>query len=167
MRLNCLRAPGGVAYGATNWQERFVRPQSEWPTRPHTSPPLTVLTEFFNVRQIAGDPRRRWFQSANEDLIVWYASDGSILGFQLCYDRPGTERALTWFKGEGYSHRKVDDGENVGLSHKRTPILVADGIFDSSTILTRFLADSKLLPAGVVAFVSAKLHEYPGHDKDN
>jgi len=46
-----------------------------------------MLTESANVRQFKGEPRRRWFQSQTEDLIVWYADDGSILGFQLCYDR--------------------------------------------------------------------------------
>ena len=88
-----------------------------------------MLTELTHVSQRQGEPKRRWFQSPDEDLIVWYAQDGSILGFQLCYDIRRGERALTWLSGRGYSHERVDDGEVVGLGHKRTPVLVPDGAF--------------------------------------
>jgi hypothetical protein len=124
-----------------------------------------MLTESADVRQLKGEPRRRWFQSDTEDLIVWYAPDGSILGFQLCYDRKGAERALTWMEGKGYSHLKVDDGESVGLAHKRTPILVPDGAFDATALLNRFLTSSKALPDDVIAFVSARLRDYPRHER--
>ena len=121
---------------------------------------LTTLTELADVQQHPGRPRRRWFRSSNEDLIVWYADNGSIVGFQLCYDRKHTERALTWKKDRGYSHDRVDDGEAVGLAHKRTPILVADGEFDASVVLERFLEAARAVPRDIVDFVSARLREY-------
>ena len=123
---------------------------------------MDAFTELADVAQISREPRRRWFRSPNEDLIVWFDSDDSILGFQLCYDRQGTERALSWKAGRGYSHEKVDDGEAVGLAHKRTPILVADGVFDSKVVLERFLAAAHGVPRDIVTFVSGKLGEYPG-----
>jgi hypothetical protein len=127
---------------------------------------LDALTEVSDVRQIAREPRRRWFRSSNEDLIIWYTNDDSILGFQLCYDRQGTERALSWRVERGYSHEKVDDGEAVGFAHKQTPILVPDGVFDSQGVLERFLAAANSLPRDIVAFVSAKLREYSTSGKD-
>jgi len=69
-------------------------------------------------------------------------------------------------EGKGYSHLKVDDGENVGLAHKRTPILRPDGVFDATALLQRFVASSATLPPDVIAFVSAKLRDYPSHAKD-
>jgi hypothetical protein len=38
------------------------------------------------------------------DLIVWYEPDGGVHGFQLCYDKPGRERALTWTLVDGFRH---------------------------------------------------------------
>jgi hypothetical protein len=123
-----------------------------------------VLTEFANVTQRRGEPRRRWFRSPDEDLIVWYDGDGSLWGFQLCYDRNNRERALTWTKDKGYSHLKVDDGEVEPLTAKRTPILVPDGVFDSKSALERFLAISKSVPEDVVRLVVEKLEGYGEKD---
>ena len=84
-----------------------------------------MLTELVKVQQRPGEPQRQWFQSRDEDLIVWFAGDGSVLGFQLCYDRSSTEKAFIWMRGKGFSHDKVDDGEGGGgMTYKRTPILV-------------------------------------------
>ena len=127
---------------------------------------MSELTELADVQQHPGRPRRRWFRSSTEDLIVWYADDGSIFGFQLCYDRARTERALTWRKGKGYSHDRVDDGESVGLAHKQTPILVSDGVFNAEAVLERFLAASNAIPRDIVDFVTAKLKEYSRSGKD-
>jgi hypothetical protein len=127
---------------------------------------LNTLAELADVQQDSRGPRRRWFRSSNEDLIVWYAADDSIVGFQFCYDRKQTERALTWMKGTGYAHETVDDGEAVGLAHKRTPILIADGVFDNNTVLERFLAIADVVPRDIVDFVAAKLKEYSPSGRD-
>jgi len=84
-----------------------------------------MLTELEKVPQHGGR-RRRWFRSAKQELIVWFSEDDSMWGFQLCYDLDKQEKALTWTQDQGFSHERVDDGEDVGLRHKRTPILVID-----------------------------------------
>ena len=121
---------------------------------------MDVLTEFANVRQRPGEPRRRWFQSSAEDLIVWYEGDGTFWGFQLCYDRNNMERALTWTKESGYSHLRVDDGEFEGLTMKRTAVLVPDGVFQAKDVLERFLSVSGELPKEIVQLVVDKIREY-------
>ena len=125
---------------------------------------LGVLREFANVRQRPGEPRRRWFHSPEEDLIVWYETDGSLWGFQLCYDRKNLERALTWTKEKGYSHLKVDDGEIEPLTVKRTAILVPDGIFDAKGVLERFLSVSESLPEDIVELVVERIRAYDEED---
>ena len=62
-----------------------------------------MLTESRRVRQIKNEPRRRWFSDDYFDLIVWLGNGHEIIGFQLCYDKFGIERALSWKKGEGYA----------------------------------------------------------------
>ena len=119
-----------------------------------------MLIEHSGVKQIKGQRPRRWFRSEDEELIVWYAEDGSIFGFQLCYDRQKFERALTWLPQSVFSHNRVDDGEGVGLAYKRSPILVADGVFDAVAMLRRFIEISNTLPKDVLEFVAEKLREY-------
>ena len=123
-----------------------------------------MLAEYSNVKRSPGERPRRWFHSSDEDLIVWYADDGSIFGFQLCYDRRNSERALTWLPQSGFSHDRVDDGEGPGLVYKRTPVLVPDGAFDASAMLPRFIKISGSLPQDVIDFVSGKLREYAERD---
>ena len=119
-----------------------------------------MLRELSDVRQIEGGRRRRWFQSDDEDLIVWYAEDDSIDGFQLCYDRRGHERALTWMRGQGFSHNRIDAGEGSALRYKRSPVLTADGRFDADSMVRRFTEISAALPPEVSEFVSGKLAAY-------
>ena len=121
-----------------------------------------MLTEYRKVSQYPNERHRRWFQSPDEDLIVWFDADGSIYGFQLCYDRLKTEKALTWTRDEGYSHLKVDDGETTPLEFKRTPILMADGVFDADSVLARFLDISSALPTDIRMLVGDRIREYPG-----
>ena len=56
---------------------------------------MRTLTEIPEVRQIPDEPRRRWFRSDDLDLIVWCDESGAPTSFQLCYDKPRSEHALT------------------------------------------------------------------------
>jgi hypothetical protein len=44
-------------------------------------------------------------------LIVWYDEVNLPVGFQLCYGKEKSERALTWNAPAKYNHMAVDDGE--------------------------------------------------------
>ena len=118
-----------------------------------------MLTEFTDVRQVEGEGPRRWFFNEYFDLIVWYQSDGGFDGFQLCYDKPGKERALTWNWNHGYRHNKIDDGEAPN-NVKMTPILVQDGLFDSESVTQRFERESENIPEEIRGFVLGKLEEF-------
>lgn len=120
-----------------------------------------MLKEIRAVRQIQGEPKRRWFTSAAMDLVVWCDDGGMPIGFQLCYDKGRAERALSWSRSAGYSHMAVDDGEgNTGLRYKSTPILLADGELDKMRLRGIFMANSAQLPPQIAAFVSDKIGEY-------
>lgn len=119
-----------------------------------------MLKENPDVRQIPGDPPRRWFSDDFFDLIVWFAPDGSISGFQLCYDTEFKPRALTWMKEGGYRHDGVDDGDDPVGGHKSSPILVQDGAFDREDIGARFSAESEALPPEIREKVLEKIREY-------
>ncbi|MDQ7778101.1 MAG: hypothetical protein RDV41_00120 [Planctomycetota bacterium] len=119
-----------------------------------------MLAEVTKVRQIPGEPERRWFSDDLYDLFVWFSKEGTIVGFQLCYDKGHKEKALTWTSDRGFSHLKVDSGD-VGWS-RMTPILVPDGVFDTGRVLAEFKRVSRNIEAGIADFVIARLGEYGG-----
>lgn len=112
-----------------------------------------MLRELKNVRQIAGEPRRRWFEDEYFDLILWLEKDDSVWGFQLCYDREHKPRALTWTKKNGYTHAGIDDGENTFGAAKGSPVLVEDGRFDTDAVAKRFEKAAADMPHSLAAFV--------------
>jgi hypothetical protein len=120
-----------------------------------------MLKELTQVRQVNGEPQRRWFSSDTMDLIVWYGDASQPTAFQFCYDKGGAEKALTWRRESGFSHTGVDDGEGKSrLSYKETPILVANGKFDGERVERLFLDHGQLVPAEVRQFVTARLEEH-------
>ena len=120
-----------------------------------------MLRELANVRQVEGEPRRRWFSDERLDLVVWQDPGGEIIGFQLCYDKQRGEHALTWMAGLGFSHERVDNGENRPGRYKAAPILVEDGTFNMEEVAPDFLAHSESLEKGLRDFIYKKLLEYP------
>ena len=118
-----------------------------------------MFIETPNVRQIKGDPKRRWFTAEGLELIVWLGEKDSIVGFQLCYDTPRKPKALTWDQKKGFLHTGVDDGDDKGW-HKPTPVLVPDGQFDKIAIGKRFAEARESLPKETADFVSSKISEY-------
>jgi hypothetical protein len=119
-----------------------------------------MLKEIPKVRQIAGEPRRRWFDDKYFDLIVWFEEDDSVWGFQLCYDREHKPRALTWTRRYGYKHTGIDNGEHAPGASKASPVLVEDGLFDAAGIGERFKAAAAEMPADIVTFVAEKLRGF-------
>lgn len=120
-----------------------------------------MLKEYTHVRQIQGESQRRWFSDDYFDLIVWLDDDTTIVGFQLCYDVAKTQRAVTWQQGKGFTHHKIDDGENRPGKVKASPVLVPDGLFDSSTIAARFEAAAQEIDPAIADFVLEILRTYP------
>jgi hypothetical protein len=119
-----------------------------------------MLKEAKNIRQVPGDPPRRWFDDEYFDLIVWLEKDGSVWGFQLCYDRGYAPRAMTWTKEKGYTHSGIDDGEGNGGAHKESPILVQDGLFDPRGIGAKLAAAAGELPPEMLAFILLKIKDF-------
>ena len=117
-----------------------------------------MLRELRNVRQEPGDSFRRWFTDENLEIVVWYAPDNSIFGFQICYDLRSQPRALTWTLKRGFSHAAIDEGDDKPTSN-RTPMLVPNSHYDAAKLRESFLASSGSLPAKEKAFIEGKLAE--------
>jgi hypothetical protein len=120
-----------------------------------------MLAEIEKTRQIPGEPLRRWFSDEKIDLIVWYSSQGAIIGFQLCYREWPQERALTWLSGRGFAHNRIDDGERRPDRHKMTPILLPDGDFEKQPVLKSFERRSQTIDPSIARIVITAIRAYP------
>lgn len=123
-----------------------------------------MLMELQHVRQIEGEPERRWFMDEFFDLIVWIASDQSIAGFQLCYDKEHTPNALTWRRESGFQHQSIDDGEARPSRLKMSPVLTplqspAQNKLPKD-VLDIFRNACQGIDRMIAAFVYIKLTEY-------
>jgi hypothetical protein len=124
---------------------------------------MCKLIEFEQVRQIPGEPRRRWFTCEDIELLVWCDDSESPIGFQLCYNNGPQSYALTWNRDCGFSHKIIDDGEQRPGKHKAAPILVADAPASATFISKRFVQVSAGLPVELTEFVAKKLGEAAAH----
>ena len=112
------------------------------------------------VKQISGEPHKRWFEDNYFDLLVWENESGQIVEFQLYYDKLHYQRSLIWNEQTGYLHSKVDDGETQPGKYKSTPILIDDGVFDFVTIAEKFTNNSRDIDPKVSNFVINKIKNY-------
>ena len=115
-----------------------------------------MLKEIKKVRQIPGEPARRWFNCHEMDLVVWHEA-GTLTGFQLCYDKSNHEKALSWKADTGLVHEKVDNGESGDGHYKATPILIKNGLFDLKKVRAAFEKNSELIDEDVKEFVFKNL----------
>ena len=120
-----------------------------------------MLYEVINIKQVKGEPRRRWFVDDYFDLIVWIDKGNSISGFQLCYNKYKKNHALTWHKASGYMHNRIDDGENKPGKYKSIPILVNNGQFNKNKIAELFKKASFKLEDKIAGIVYEKIIQYP------
>ncbi len=104
-----------------------------------------MLNEIPHVTQYESGQHRRWFQDEFFDLYTWESYDGDLKGFQLCYGKDGTQRALRWSPDKGYRHEGVDAPEDKP-GRAMSAIFVADGVFDHNRIAARFDENATELP---------------------
>lgn len=118
-----------------------------------------MLREIVPVRQVSGEPRRRWFMSVDLELITWHEASGALIGFQLCYNRQSDEHAITWRHDCGFVHDSVDSGESEPDAN-RTPVLLADGAFDAARVSEFFHEASAALEADLRDQILDRLASY-------
>lgn len=118
-----------------------------------------MLREVKAVSQKPGEPNRRWFSSASMDLFVWVNENDEVVSYQLTYDKPHTEKALTWKKCEGFLHFDVDDGSRPG-KHPGSPLLKRDGKINAFKVVALLKKNSADLPPFLKQFIISSIENY-------
>ena len=111
-----------------------------------------MMNELPFIKQITGENRRRWFTSANMDLIIWINPLDQPVNFELCYDKQHQEKSLRW-STQGHSHCIIDNGENRAGRYKSSPIHCASSGLDARKLRDLFEAGSQLIPESLRLFV--------------
>lgn len=117
------------------------------------------MKELLNVRQIDGEPTRRWFSDDYFDLITFYEGE-SIFAFHLCYDKQRQPKILVWDSKTGYAHGGIDDGEERPGKMKSSPVMVADGLFAKESVAEQFRKASRSIDSDVAEYVLSKIADY-------
>jgi hypothetical protein len=120
-----------------------------------------MLREISSIRQNSKHMKKRWFTDSDMDLFIWF-SQQTPTRFQLSYNKRGYEHAITWDIETGFTHNRVDTGEQLQFKYKMTPILLPDGEFDAATVARDFLQASENIEESLADFIYARLLEYPG-----
>ena len=118
-----------------------------------------MLSEIENVKQYDADQHRRWFHDEYFDLYTWETFAGKLLGFQLCYDKHGKQRALRWSPEAGFAHEGIDAPEDKP-GRSMSAIFVADGAFDPDGTGAIFESAAIALPENVKEFVMGRIRDY-------
>ena len=124
-------------------------------------PPNPSRVLFREIKFVRQEPsgHRRWFESAEMELVVWFNyAGGATTGFQIIYWLGGSERALTWRSGEGFSHNRVDNGDDSPMQNM-APILCAGGTIPWAHVEELFLQRSDSLPLEMRELVVTRLKE--------
>lgn len=123
-----------------------------------------MLKEVAHTKQHPGEPPRRWFTSETMDLVLWLHTDGSLAAFQFCYDKPLTEKALSWSPLQGLCSMRVDDGSQQLPGHKTTPLLQNDSTPDIKAALAAFREASQDIPSPYADAIIRQLDCQTDHD---
>ncbi len=118
-----------------------------------------MLQEIGIASEKKSSPIDRWFTDHDFDLFIWGDAGGRIAGFQLCYDKRGTERALTWRSPRGFSHNRVDSGEQLPMRNM-TPVLLPDGEFAYERVRASLGPVIEYLEPSISGLVMQKLKDY-------
>lgn len=114
------------------------------------------LREVSRVSQPAGEPFRRWFYGAWDDLTVWLDSGGRPIGFQYCYRLPGPHRALTYLEDQGFDHSTVDEARGA-FGAPASELLHKGGTVEAQLLVQRFRSVAELVPSAIRDFVESKI----------
>lgn len=109
---------------------------------------------------------KRWFSDQAHDLLVWLNKEGGVIAFQLSYNKGDNEHLLSWSEQQGYSHGRIDDGEDVCQHLKMSPIMVSTGTPNYAQVAEIFRSISASLEPGLVEFIYRKLAEPENNHND-
>ncbi len=116
---------------------------------------MNSFYEIKNCRQRPDEPRRRWFSTAHQDLIVWFGDAERIVGFRYAYDVTDGAFAVTWTTEDGCRYDRLDNGNRPGRA--MSPMLQPTRQTPAADVLRDFRRSCERLEPRMADFVARKL----------
>lgn len=99
----------------------------------------------------------QWYSDTHCDLYVWRKLNGEVMRFQFTYNKgTGREEIVEWSGGDVVGHALVDPGDDHPRTN-RTPIIVANGVWDRGTVAEEFEEAAKGIDPEIFQFVLDRL----------
>ena len=111
--------------------------------------------------------KKLWFSDPGNDLFVWLNNAGHITAFQFSYNKSDNEHLFSWNEHHGSSHDRIDDGEDVYLQIKMSPIMIPNATISCAQLAESFRSVSELLEPELVAFICNKLRAQGNSQSDS
>ncbi|MBI2890335.1 MAG: hypothetical protein HYY13_06065 [Nitrospirae bacterium] len=102
-----------------------------------------------------------WYTDSTHDLYVWADAHGRVTRFQFTFGK-GTEKeeVVEWKGGRLVGHALVDPGDPDGPAHKRSPVIVADGLWSRADVARKFEAVARRLEPDIAALIRSCLADH-------
>lgn len=110
------------------------------------------------IRHFSNDLDKSWTVDDCLDLVIWYDATGDMYGFQLCYDRFGHQRAVTWTHHDGFSHSYVHSSGGLGAG--MSPVLRSCDDFPWRLVLREFMMRSQELDPAIRMLIRDMIKAY-------
>lgn len=121
------------------------------------------MKEITKMRQSVKN-KRKWYFGPTMELMVWYSSSvKTVTRFELAYQKHINEHIFVWDKRNGFSHYAVDDGEQQLTPYKQSPIMLLNGSFPGSTVLSEFRNNSSRVDRSIKNTICKRIEEFESH----
>lgn len=125
------------------------------------------MREILRVAQKPGQPKKRWFNSIDFDLSLWYDDTGAPIRMEFHYDvQRYTEKSLSWRVNGEYTHGPVENGYGAGRFHASSLVSTGKMPLQQAKLIDQFIAHAGALPEDVRAFVVERIRDYPNPEPE-
>ncbi|RBP53348.1 hypothetical protein [Arenicella xantha] len=111
-----------------------------------------MLRQIVDVRQQAGECEKRWFNSSEVDLFIWFDSLENIISFHLIYDKHRDEKAVIWNKLSSALHVRVDDNSRPG-HYPSSPLLTERVALDTQRLISLLGVQMQNVDPAITRFI--------------
>lgn len=120
----------------------------------------TRFYELKHSRQRADEPRRKWFTTTRQDLLVWFDDNEAITAFRLTYEWDGKLFSLHWDAETAFVHSNIDTGDRGG-GWSKSSLLTRTKLPPKADLADQFRVQANDIDPRVRDFVAAKLSSLP------
>ena len=117
------------------------------------------------LRELKSRAGQRWFSDADRELFVWLDAEQRITGFQLCYDKQSSERAVTWrVGGSVLEHHGIDTGDELPTRNDAPELTLIPDAPPMERLRHEFEEAGRGIDSAIFSLVLTVLSQHAAHN---